>query len=433
MNADLSTFEQYESSARSYCRDFPAVFARAKGSRLYDENGRGYVDFLCGAGALNYGHNNEYAKQAVMEYMAGDNIMMSLDLHSASKRAFIDAFQSIILAPRGYRYRIQFTSPTGTSVLESAVKLARKVTGRQNVVAFTNGYHGMSGVSLSMTGSRHHRQAMAYGPVTRMPYDGYIDGFDSVTLLRRFLEDGSSGIDLPAAVVVESVQGEGGLNVASPEWLRRLRELTREYGILLILDEVQAGCGRTGRFFGFERAGIVPDLVCLSKSIGGLGLPMAVLLIDPAHDQWRPGEDNGTFRGNNLAFVAAAEVLRRYWTDEAFIRGLAEKEQQIRNALTAIANAFPRHIVGLRGLGLMQGLEFRSGDDTSALIDACFLRGLVVESCGPRGQVLKLMPALTIEPSVLGEGIEIIAACCRELFATTTEAAGISEAVSATA
>lgn len=425
MNAELSTFEQHESSARSYCRDFPVVFARAKGSHFYDENGRGFIDFLCGAGALNYGHNNEHAKQAVMAYMRDDNIMMSLDLHSASKRAFIDAFQSIILAPRGYDYRIQFTSPTGTSVVESAVKLARKVTGRQNIVAFTNGYHGMSGVSLSLTGSRHHRQAVPFGPVTRVPYDGYLDGLDSVALLRRFLEDRSSGVDLPAAVVVESVQGEGGLNVASVEWLRALRELTREHGILLVLDEVQAGCGRTGRFFSFERAGIVPDLVCLSKSIGGLGLPMAVLLIDPVHDQWRPGEDNGTFRGNNLAFVAAAEVLRRYWADEGFVQALAENERTIRNALTEIACAWPERIVGLRGLGMMQGLEFRSGDDVSALIDACFLHGLVVESCGPRGQVLKLMPALTIDRAVLREGIDIIAACCRQLFSTPASASAV--------
>lgn len=423
MNASLSTFEQHESSARSYCRDFPVVFDRARDSHLHDEQGRRYIDFLCGAGAMNYGHNNEHAKRAVLEYMAADSIMMSLDLHSASKRAFIEAFQQIVLVPRGYEYRIQFTSPTGTSVVESSVKLARKITGRQNVVAFTNGYHGMSGVSLSLTGSRHHRQAVAHGAVTRMPYDGYMPGLDSVDLLRRYLDDASSGVDLPAAVVLESVQGEGGLNVASVEWLRALRELTRERGIAMIVDEVQSGCGRTGRFFGFERAGIQPDMVCLSKSIGGLGLPMAVLLIHPELDKWRPGEDNGTFRGNNLAFVAATEVLQRYWRDGEFEQALREKEHLIRTSLAAIAQAHPQRIVGIRGIGLMQGLEFHDGEDVSTLINECFRQQLVVECCGPRGHVLKLMPALTIEPAVLLQGLDIIADACQRLFGHAAHAA----------
>lgn len=432
MNDQLSAFEKHESSARSYCRDFPVVFAKAKDSYLYDENGQRYIDFLCGAGAMNYGHNNEHAKQALLEYVANDNIMMSLDLHSASKRAFIEAFQSTILQPRGYDYRIQFTSPSGTSVVESSIKLARKVTGRHNVIAFTNAYHGMSGVSLSLTGSRHHRQALAFGSVTRMPYDGYVKGLDSVDLLRTYFEDASSGIDHPAAIIVESVQGEGGLNVASVEWLRKLRELATEYRIPLILDEIQAGCGRSGRFFSFERAGIVPDLVCLSKSIGGLGLPMAVLLINPELDQWRPGEDNGTFRGNNLAFVAAKAVLERYWHDGDFEASLREKEAIIRETTEALARRYPERMAGTRGIGLMQGLEFRSGDDTSKLIDECFAHHIVVESCGPRGQVLKIMPALTIEPAVLRHGMGIIAQACDRMFCRQSNDADDADAVALT-
>lgn len=410
MNANaLDAFEKYESQARSYCREFPVVFARAKSSYLYDERGEAFIDFLCGAGALNYGHNNDAIKQAVLDYIGGDNIMMSLDLHSQAKRDFIETFQRLILQPRGLDYRLQFTSPTGTSVVESAIKLARKVTGRQNVVAFTNAFHGMTGVSLNLTANRYHRQAVGYGSVSRLPYDGYLGEIDTVDFLRKLLEDHSSGLDLPAAVILESVQGEGGLNVASVQWLRKLRELTAEFGILLIVDDIQAGCGRTGRFFSFERAQIEPDLVCLSKSIGGMGFPMALLLVRPGIDAWSPGEDNGTFRGNNLAFVAAAEALRRYWDGHAFERELADKEAGIRRALEAIAQAHPAMVRQVRGLGLMQGLEFHAEQDTAAVIQACFERGLVVECCGPRGQVLKLMPALTIEPEVLARALEIIA------------------------
>jgi diaminobutyrate-2-oxoglutarate transaminase len=167
----LATFERHESEARSYYRGFPVLFSRAKGSHLYDDDGEAYIDFLCGAGALNYGHNNDVAKRAVLDYIGADGIMMSLDLHSTAKKNFIEAFQKLILLPRGLNYKLQFTSPTGTSVVESAIKLVRKVTGRQNVIAFTNAFHGMTGVSLNLTANRYHRQAVAYGAVTRHRID----------------------------------------------------------------------------------------------------------------------------------------------------------------------------------------------------------------------------------------------------------------------
>lgn len=413
----LATFEDHESQARSYCRGFPVVFSKAKGSVLYDEDGQAYIDFLCGAGALNYGHNNEVAKRAVLEYLSSDSILMSLDLHSTAKRRFIETFQRLVLKPRGLDYRLQFTSPTGTSVVESAVKLARKVTGRQNVIAFTNAYHGMTGVSLNLTGSRYHRQAVSFGGVTRVPYDGYLgEGFDTTALLRKLLEDASSGVDLPAAVILETIQGEGGLNVASVAWLRSLRELTQEHGIPLIVDDIQAGCGRSGRFFSFERAGIVPDMVCLSKSISGMGFPMALLLIRPDLDAWAPGEDNGTFRGNNIAFVAAAEVLERYWDGGGMEDELRAKEALIRQAIDTMAARHPSRIRATPGLGLMQGIEFHDAQDAAAVKAACFDDKLLIETCGPRDQVLKIMPGLTMERDVLAHGLSIIeAAVARSL------------------
>ncbi len=413
----LAIFETHESAARSYCRGFPVIFSKAKGSRLYDDDGQAYLDFLCGAGALNYGHNNEVAKRAVLDYLASDSIMMSLDLHSTAKQQFIETFQRLVLAPRGLNYRLQFTSPTGTSVVESSVKLARKVTGRQNVIAFTNAYHGMTGVSLNLTGSRYHRQAVGHGAVTRLPYDGYLgEGYDTVALLRKLLEDASSGVDMPAAVILETIQGEGGLNVASVPWLRSLRELTRELDIPLIVDDIQAGCGRSGGFFSFERAGIVPDMVCLSKSISGMGFPMALLLIRPDLDQWSPGEDNGTFRGNNIAFVAATEVLERYWNGAGMDDELRAKEALIRQAIDTLARRYPSRILAPRGLGLMQGIEFATGDDAAAVKALCFQSKLLIETCGPRDQVLKIMPALTIELELLEQGLDIIAAAVKRQF-----------------
>lgn len=417
-HANRAVFEAHESQARSYCRGFPAVFARAKGSLMYDEDGAAYLDFLSGAGALNYGHNDDGAKRAVLDYLAADSLVMSLDLHSPAKRRFIETFQRVVLAPRGLDYRLQFTSPTGTSVVESAVKLARKATGRQNVVAFTNAFHGMTGVSLALTGNRYHRQAVHHGPVTRLPYDGYLgESVDTAALLRTLLADASSGVDLPAAVIVETIQGEGGLNVASVAWLRQLRAITREHGIVLIVDDIQAGCGRSGRFFSFERAGIEPDLVCLSKSISGMGFPMGLLLIRPDLDQWAPGEDNGTFRGNCVAFVAAAEMLQRYWSDPAFEMALRAKEAVIRHAIVAIAGRHPQRVRGVRGIGLMQGLEFIDEADAAAVKARCWRERLLVETCGARDQVLKLMPALTIDRDALQQGLDTVAAAVDALDA----------------
>jgi diaminobutyrate-2-oxoglutarate transaminase len=405
----MQVFADHESSVRSYCRRIPAVFSHATGSHMYDTEGHAYIDFLCGAGALNYGHNNPVIKRAVLDYMLRDGVAMSLDLHTEAKAGFIRAFHGKILAPRGLHYKLQFTSPSGTSVIESAVKLARKVTGRQNIVCFTNAFHGMSGTSLSLTGSSYHRQAIAQPGVTRFPYDGYLgSSVDSIACYRKLLTDPSSGIDLPAAVVVECVQGEGGVNVASNAWLQALRALTRELGILLIVDDIQTGCGRSGAFFGFERAAIKPDMVCLSKSIGGIGFPFAVLLFDPLLDVWSPGEDNGTFRGNNLAFVAAAAMIDEYWSDDRLEREIKDKEQQIGIFFKRMMRLYPEMIVACRGVGLMQGMVFADPALAADIVGACFKSRLIIETCGPRDEVVKLMPSLLIEDAVLAEGLHLL-------------------------
>ena len=415
-STQVKTFTDHESAARSYCRRFPIVIQSAKGSSLIDEDGRRYIDFLSCAGAVNYGHNPEPLKRAMISYLEADGIQASLDMHTVAKREFLDTFVATILTPRKMNYRLQFTGPTGTSVVESAIKLARKVTGRRNVIAFTNGFHGMSGTSLGLTGNRYHRQQVQDSHVTRMPYDGYMgEGFDSASYLRRLLSDNSSGLDLPAAMILETVQGEGGINVASAGWLQALGQLCREHGILLIIDDIQAGCGRTGDFFSFEFAGLTPDLVCLSKSLSGYGLPFSLLLIAAEHDQWLPGEDNGTFRGNTLAFVSATAALRQYWRDDALCQGTRKRGETVVACLRGLCAEFPALVKSVRGRGLIQGMEFHEASVAASVAQACFDGGLIVERCGPDDEVLKIMPPLTIDDALLGEGLNVIRRAVRQV------------------
>ncbi|MDF2576095.1 MAG: ectB [Agromyces sp.] len=267
--ANLDTFDRRESEVRGYIRSFPVVFDSARGSTLVAADGREFLDFFAGAGVLNYGHNNPLFTRALIEYLERDGIIHGLDMATSAKKAFIEAFERLVLAPRGLDHKLQFTGPTGANAVEAALKVARLATGRSNVVAFTNAFHGLSLGGLAATGNSHYREAagISLGNVTRLPYDGYLgEGIDTLDLFRKMLDDSGSGLDLPAAVIVEAVQGEGGINVASVQWLQRLREITEARGILLILDEIQSGIGRTGTFFAFEHAGIVPDLITVSTS-----------------------------------------------------------------------------------------------------------------------------------------------------------------------
>jgi diaminobutyrate-2-oxoglutarate transaminase len=377
---------------------------------MIDEDGNSYIDFFAGAGVMNYGHNNAKLKRAVMDYMEKDGIVHALDMGTEAKRHFIKTFNSVILQPRGLEYKLQFPGPTGTNAVESALKLARKVTGRTEVVSFTNGFHGMTLGSLALTGNASKRKGagVPLTHVTQMPFDGYL-GVDADTLayFEAFLNDAGSGLDKPAAIIVETVQGEGGINVASWKWLRNLEKLCRRHDILIIVDDIQMGCGRTGTFFSFEIAGIKPDMICLSKAIGGMGLPMALVLIRPELDQWNPGEHNGTFRGNNLAFVAAAEALD-YWRTEALEEEIILKGLRVRERLDDLADQFTRAKLTTRGRGLIQGLA--SGVDGFAE-DVCheaFAHGLVMETAGVNSQVAKIMPPLTIDEDVLEQGLGIV-------------------------
>jgi diaminobutyrate-2-oxoglutarate transaminase len=415
----MKPFDKLESEVRSYCRSFPTVFTEAAGHHLRDERGRKYIDFFAGAGALNYGHNEPHLKSRLLDYLAGDGVIHSLDMHTSAKRDFLLAFEEKILAPRNLEYRLMFPGPTGTNAVESALKLARKHTGRTNVIAFSNAFHGMTLGSLSLTGNGSKRAGAGIDltGVTRMPFDGYLgDGTSTTDVLRRFLEDGSSGVEAPAAIVLETVQAEGGVNVASRSWLRRVARLARKHGALLVIDDIQVGCGRTGPFFSFEWADIKPDLVCLSKSISGYGLPFALTLIRPELDCFDPGEHNGTFRGHNPAFVTAAAALERYWSDDALEQEVGEKAAVVRDALEAIAAP---HGGEVRGRGLIQGIAFPDVQFASEISRQAFARGLIVETAGPRDEVLKLLPPLTISTEGLAEGLSILAKSAEAATRTT--------------
>jgi diaminobutyrate-2-oxoglutarate transaminase len=409
VNDVLNVFEERESEVRSYCRSWPVLFDRASGSNLYDVDGNRYLDFFAGAGALNYGHNDPTMMSALLDYVGRGGVMHSLDMYTVAKQEFLSTFRDLILEPRGLDHRVMFTGPTGTNAVEAALKVARRATGRSDIVSFTNAFHGMTLGALALTGDATKRGGagvpLPSSPV--LPYCGYLPEGSTIDFLERMLLDASSGLDLPAAVIVETVQGEGGINVASVGWLRALADVCRAHGILLIVDDIQMGCGRTGQFFSFEAAGIVPDIVTLSKSLSGIGLPFAVTLLRPELDQWEPGQHNGTFRGNNAAFVTATAALHKYWCDDRLTRRVAEHDRTLRSEMEAVAT---RHasVTEVRGRGLAWGIEFDDGEVAARAAGAAFERGLLVETAGPDGCTVKLLPPLTTTRHDLETGLAIL-------------------------
>ena len=416
-----AVFSRRESEARSYCRSFPTVFATARNATLTDTGGRAYTDFLAGCSTLNYGHNDADMKAALIEHIAGDGLAHGLDLHTGAKAAFLEAFERIVLAPRGMDHKLMLTGPTGTNAVEAALKLARKVTGRQTVIAFTNGFHGMTLGALACTGNAAKRAGAGGGPLcgtARMPYEGaFGPDVDTLAVIETMLSNPSSGIDAPAAFILEAVQGEGGRDAASPEWLRGIARLAREHGALLILDDIQAGIGRTGGFFSFDDMGIEPDLIPLAKSLSGMGLPFAALLIRREHDIWAPAEHNGTFRGNTHAFVTARVALEKFWADGAFEAAVAEKAARLGRRLGEIAAALPG--ARLKGRGMMRGIDVGSGELAGRIYAACFREGLIIETSGAHDEVVKVLAPLTIPQAQFDTGLDTLERAVR------AEAAGM--------
>ena len=414
-----------ESAVRSYSRSFPVTFAQASGSHLVASDGDRYLDLLAGAGTLNYGHNPPVLKEALLSYLSDDPIVHGLDMATEVKVGFIRAFEDHILQPRGLDYKIQFTGPTGTNAVEAALKIARHATGRNNILAFTNGFHGVTAGSLHVTGNTFYHEA---GVLPRtassfLPYDGYLgDSIDTLEVIERMLEDGSSGVDLPAAAIVETVQGEGGVNVASMEWLEGLQALCKRYGILLIIDDIQMGCGRTGSFFSFSDADLEPDIVTLSKSLSGFGLPMSLVLLRPELDQWRPGQHNGTFRGHNLAFATAAKAIEEFWSDSTFADRVQVLGALLEGQLTDLIESFDCGSIRLRGRCMVQGIDLGSGERASKLAARAFEEKVIIETSGSNGEVVKFLPPLNTDHDDLLQGIDVVGRAIRDLLDGETAA-----------
>ena len=408
----MKLFKQNESAVRSYCRSFPVMFKQARGAGLIAREGKHYIGVLAGAGSLNYGHNHPVLKQALVDYINDDGITHSLDMYSEAKETFLETFSRLILKPRSMdNYLMQFTGPTGANAVEAALKLARKVTGRQSIISFTNGFHGCTIGALAATGNQHHRggAGVPLNDVSRMPYANYFgDKVNTISMMDKLLSDPSSGIDKPAAVIVEIVQGEGGLNVASAEWVRKLEKLCRKHDMLLIVDDIQAGCGRTGSFFSFEEMGIKPDMITLSKSLSGYGLPFAMLLLREDLDQWKPGEHNGTFRGNNHAFVTAAAALEHFWADDVFAKSVRAKGQLIAERMQKIVRRHGPDSLHVKGRGMMIGISCPDGEIANTICRDAFERGLVIETSGPHGEVVKCLCPLIISEEQINQAMDIL-------------------------
>ena len=416
----MEIFEQWESNIRGYCRVYPTVFKTAQNATQVDEQGRSYIDFFAGAGVLNFGHNNPKLKRAIIDYLEADGVTHTLDMYSTAKREFIAAFADTVLAPRGWDYKMQFVGPTGTNAVEAALKLARRVTGRHEVVAFGNGFHGMTLGSLACTANSYFRNAagVPLDHVHRLPFEGSSAGCSQcLGAYRAALADGSSGVEKPAAFLVEVVQAEGGVNVATAQWLQQLQTLAREVGALLIVDDIQVGCGRTGSYFSFDNMEIEPDIITLAKGIGGYGTPLAMNLIKPEHDKhWSPGEHTGTFRGQNLSFVAGREALR-YFEDESFLKTVRDRGGRMAQCVEGLVEQHAGQGLSARGRGMIHGLDVGDGERAKAIVAGCFEQGLLVSACGSGGRVIKLIPPLTIEDDTLDQGLATLERVVGEVLA----------------
>lgn len=416
-------FARRESAARSYCRSFPTSFVKAQGSIMADAAGREYVDFLAGCSSLNYGHNDPDMKAALIDHIAADGVAHGLDMHTDAKARWLEAFERIVLTPRGMGdYKVMMTGPTGTNAVEAAIKLARKVTGRRNVIAFTNGFHGMTMGALALTGNASKRAGAGgghLGDATHLPYEGSLGDTDTLALIETLLKNPSSGIEAPAAFVFEPVQGEGGLNAASTAWIEGIARLARELGALIIVDDIQAGIGRTGSYFSTEGMAIEPDMITQAKSLSGFGLPFACLLIRAEHDVWKPAEHNGTFRGNTHAFVTGRVALEKFWADERFEAEIVRKAELLEAGLTALAEMVPG--ARLKGRGFMRGVDVGSGALAGEICARAFDKGLIIETSGAEDEVVKVLAALTIPDETLERGLNILLDAARDVLTHHTQ------------
>jgi len=400
----VQPFESLESGVRYYCRRWPALFATSSGSTITDEDGVSYLDFFAGAGALSYGHNNPVLVEVAIEHLRAGKVLHSLDTFTEDKRRFLHAMHDLILEPRSLDMVVQTVGPTGATAVEAALTLAQRVTGKRAVVGYDGGYHGMSYRAASISASMAGRETVSHlGAFRALPFVEHMVDHD-LELLDQALSSTIDGEQV-GAVILEPTQGEGGARPFDPAYLGAVRALASAHDVVVIADEVQAGVGRTGPFFAFEGSALDPDIICVSKSISGLGLPMAVNLVRRSLDRWTPGEFTGTFRGNNLAFATSATMLETYWSDAEQEKATEDRGVIVRSHLSAIAEEFSGGSWAVRGNGMLSGLEVSSGDLADAICDAAFADQLIVETCGAGGATIKVLAPIVIDLDDLHDGL----------------------------
>ena len=409
----------FESSARSYPRKFPFALKKAKGSWVEDVEGNRYLDFLCGAGTLALGHNNDEVNRAMIELIESDAPLHTLDLTTPVKDRFVQTILDNLPGDLKDNARIQFCSPSGTDATDAAIKLCKTATGRSTVIAFSGGYHGMGHGALALTGNLNAKNHVAnlmpgvqFMPVPysyRCPFGlGGQAGIDACcAYFERMLKDPECGVTRPAAVIIEAIQGEGGVIPVPEKFLQTVRRVTAELDIPMICDEIQCGMGRSGRLFAFEYAGITPDVILASKAIGG-SQPMAVVIYNKKLDKWTAGAHAGTFRGNQLAMAAGTVVLETV-TKKEFLDEVVSKGEYIRQHIEKLQKEVS--IIGdVRGKGLMLGIEFidpnaekdmmghpaASGEIAARVQHLCFENRLVMEKGGRNGSVMRCLCALNV-------------------------------------
>jgi diaminobutyrate-2-oxoglutarate transaminase len=426
-----------ESNARSYPRRLPLAIRRAEGIHVTDMDGKTYVDCLAGAGTLALGHNHPVVLDAIRATLDQMLPLHTLDITTPLKEAFVDELFASLPPAFASEARVHFCAPTGADAVEAAVKLAKIATGRSGILSFHGGYHGSTHATMSLSGTLHQKgdipglmpevQFLPYPYAYRCPFGVGGEACQRIgaRYIRSMLADPESGVRPPAAMIVEVVQGEGGAIAAPVEWLREIRRITEEHGILLIVDEVQTGFGRTGKLYAFEHAGIVPDIVVLSKAIGG-SLPLSVLLYRKQFDVWKPGAHIGTFRGNQLAMAAGLASLRTIRSEN-----LPERAEQRGRQLMDRLQALQREVAAIgdvRGRGLMIGVEIVDGQGktdglgqpladpalASAIQRSCFDKGLILELGGRHGAVVRFLPPLIVSTAQIDGIADVFAQAVRE-------------------
>ncbi|MDA9405343.1 diaminobutyrate--2-oxoglutarate aminotransferase [Bradyrhizobium sp. CCBAU 45384] len=385
------------------------ILSRARGSIALTVDGRRIIDFYSGAGSLNYGHNNHQIREAILEYLTSDAVVSGFDMATSAELRFVDTFRSVVLRERGLLpYHFKFTGPSDAIAIDAAMDLSRKVTGRQNIVLFTSGHSGVSPGSIALCRGGLRRTGVDLSPrgLGLVPFDGYVGPVVSTTEhLRKLLLDQYSGIDRPAAILVEAVQRNSGMNVAGKEWLRAIQAIAKETGAVLILDETEMGCGRTGQFFSFEFAGLSPDIVVMSSSLSGCGLPLSMLLIRDEVDHTWPVQHAGTEK-TDIAFAAGAAAIDIYWRDCILSEEVQRLGELARCRLNAIASYYG-NCFSVRGRGLALGFNCQTSEIAIATRRNAFARGLFIERCASVGEVIQFLPALTIDRETLNRGLEI--------------------------